>query len=583
MREHDVAETSEEIAEADRATGATGPSGLLSLQRSAGNRAVAAMLARQGLRQGSPRRRSVARREAPAPPPRPRPEMPRAFHRAGATWLARCKCEHDGRRGCGPIAGRFGVEDADTGLAGVFTIDDRIVRQGLTVADPGVWATQVMSPPNPEKDGLERGWIDGLKVQIGDELVADVVEVKSRRTGGCCLASREADGYVRVLTRIAPQIQRVSELATADGQGVRALPGTTPAQLTTMLRTAGIDLGSPDMASAWAFYNSLQNRLGTTFKKAFKAVRFRVATGGVADATYFIQPPTLIRCKDKDGEFWGIERLVFQVNQKGGVSYGCIPTCKRQRKHAKEEDEAIAAYERRTGADPAAIKAVAGETVTEQEAQEDGKLRPAAITGLVPELQVKGIGDALRVGVAREFGSEPPGRRFYLLASQQLVTEFIGKPRALRTANMLKVPASPAFGLGALSGQVLYWFYGVPMSIAIIILAPMLGEAAAVPAEGGVAGGAVVMAEGLTMTTLEGLAGAAANDNAIKVASMAAGVILTLVVARTAEAGEPYKLEERHSIEAVPVETVGGRLAGIGDEVDYGGFRRVVVGTAQVP
>jgi hypothetical protein len=84
-----------------------------------------------------------------------------------------------------------------------------------------------------------------------------VLEVKSRRSGGCCLASREADGYVTVLNAIAPQIQRVSELATAGGQGVRAPSGTSPSRVAELLSAAGIDVSTENMRYAWLFYNSL--------------------------------------------------------------------------------------------------------------------------------------------------------------------------------------------------------------------------------------------------------------------------------------------------------------------------------------
>jgi hypothetical protein len=212
-------------------------SAVLALQRSIGNRATAQLL----------RRPSLTPTLAVVP----------AVASATAQHIARCTCTHDGKRGCGPVRGAFETEDSETGEVSRFVIDRRIVLQGMPPVDPGTWVAQILSPPNPAKDGEKRGWVDGLKVDVGEALRGEVLEVKSRRSGGCCLASREADGYVTVLNAIAPQIQRVSELATAGGQGVRAPSGTSPSRVAELLSAAGIDVSTENMRYAWLFYNSL--------------------------------------------------------------------------------------------------------------------------------------------------------------------------------------------------------------------------------------------------------------------------------------------------------------------------------------
>jgi hypothetical protein len=297
----------------------------------------------------------------------------------------------------------------------------------------------------------------------------------------------------------------------------------------------------------------------------------------------------LLRCKDNKGEFWGIERLVFQVNQKGGVSYGCEATCKRRRKRSKEEEAAIAEYERRVLTQPAtgATKADV-EQADDWDAQQDDEpqvLRPAAITGLLPELQATPLVQALQGGLRERFGAEVAGRRFFLLASQAWVIEFVGKPRAQRTKDLLGTRVSAPLGLGAIGGQMLFWFYGVPMAIAIVVSVGA-GAAAGGAAAAGAAAPAATGAGGLTLADLVALGGRAANDVTIQQVSKAAAVVLVLAVARSASADEgarDYGLGEAHGIMAVPVDAVGNQQAGIGDEVDHDGFKRVVVGTAQVP
>lgn len=505
-----------------------------------------------------------------------------AVRRAGGSairTLARCTCKHDGQRACGPVRGAFTTENDVTGAISRFVIDRRIVLQGMTTVDPGTWVAQILAPPNPEKGGEMRGWVDGLKVDVGADLRAEVLEVKSRRSGGCCLASREAAGYVDVLNGIAPQIKRVSELATANGAGLRATADMSARQVDEALRGAGIDRSTDAMSQAWGFYSSLQNALGRTFTTPFGAVSFKLYTGGTANQTYELEPPMLTFCKDKQGTFFGIERVVFQLNQRGGLSYGCQKTCDRNRERSAAEQQAIAAYEARKSGKADAPRA----EIMYDPAEEADPLRPAAVTTLVPEMQaVPTLLHLINANLWSLFPAEPLGRRFYLVASPEFVAEVIGKPRARQTTEMLKARTTPAFGLGALAGTVVFWTYDVPMSIAIIVLTGAAAAEGVGVAEAAGVEGAGVAGTGLTLTELAGLGGQVANDNAIKVLATAAGVVLTLAIASpdasAAEGG--WQPRMRFSVAAVPEDQLGAGH-GIGDEVLDNGVTHVVIGTAE--
>jgi hypothetical protein len=80
----------------------------------------------------------------------------------------------------------------------------------------------------------------------------------------------------------------------------------------------------------------------------------------------------------------------------------------------------------------------------------------------------------------------------------------------------------------------------------------------------------------------------AANDVTVQQLSLskAAAVVLVLAVTRSASAAESahdYVMREGHAIMAIPVDATSNPQAGIGDDVDHDAFKRVVVGTAQVP
>jgi hypothetical protein len=208
-------------------------------------------------------------------------------------------------------------------------LDQLIVDRGLRPNFGGVWATQVQTPPNLEKEGRDSGRADGLKVTVADPLRVEVVEIKSRATGfngGCVLASREADGYVRVLREIAPQVAAISRGLEAQG-GLRVEEGQLNPRQRRIARTAGIDFSDFRVLQAWRFYNSLQNRLGITFTTGFSRVEVDVNRDGTPGQDYTAGPPVLERCRSRSGR-QGVRQnqLLFQVNGAGGVSYGCRTT-----------------------------------------------------------------------------------------------------------------------------------------------------------------------------------------------------------------------------------------------------------------
>lgn len=241
--------------------------------------------------------------------------------------VLRSACSHDGRAvRCGAGAGRWILSDIGTDEVQNVALDDLIVNQGMAPRFPGRWATQVQTPPNPVKAGRDRGFADGMKVRTGGSLSVEVVEIKSRASGefgGCGLASTEAEGYVGVLEAIAPQVTELSQrLATAGG--LQTAGGRLGAADRLLLSQAGIDLDDPDMQLAWRFYNSLQNRLGLKFTTPFSSFDADVNRDGTTGTTYTAGPPVGVECRTRRGRP-GIKsrQLGFQVNEAGGVSYGC--------------------------------------------------------------------------------------------------------------------------------------------------------------------------------------------------------------------------------------------------------------------
>lgn len=271
------------------------------------------------------------------------------------TRLQRQRCGHDGMgTACGASNGVWKLVDEAAKQAFSFSIDDLVVENGLaSLGGSGRWARQVQSPPNLVKsEAASRGRIDGVKVNAGATLDVEVVEVKARSNdgGGCARGTLEANGYINELKTLAPLIVPMSaKLAAGGGLKVEGGRCKTPkAADKKTLKASGVDFNNPSSVNAWCFYNSLQERLGTLFTTPFAAVNISANADGIANLSYDIEPPVVIKCRKTKANPTGVglRYLQFQVNKKGGVSYGCRDVC-YQKKEKENEKEAVVTDEDR--------------------------------------------------------------------------------------------------------------------------------------------------------------------------------------------------------------------------------------------
>jgi len=239
------------------------------------------------------------------------------------------KCGHDGKAtGCyaSPRLGAVKLTDP-SGRVETHDIGDLIVAN-MAKRFGGTWLPRVTSPPSAKS--TTRGFVDGLKVTVGSTLHGEIVEVKPRSTavaGGCDLADTEAEGYRVALNAIAGDFVALSKGLAARG-GLRIPQGSkaTAAQ-SRILRDVGATGTNPNRYWAWQFYNSLQNRLGTTFLTPFDALNIAVNKDGSPGTTYEAAPPWLIDCIKNKKKRLGTTTLVYEVSGKGGASYGCDKDC----------------------------------------------------------------------------------------------------------------------------------------------------------------------------------------------------------------------------------------------------------------
>lgn len=262
--------------------------------------------------------------------------------------LSRQACGHDGQAPrCGFGGGLMELTDIASQTVDKLAVDDIIVEQGLRTEFPGNWSRQIRSPANPVKEGTHSGRVDGMKISATPpNLTGEVVEVKSRSAegGGCSRATREAQGYVNVLKKISGQIQTISAgLASVGGLRVPTSECKRPkkAEDRAKLKSAGVDLDNPDVADAWCTLNSIQDALNTMFTAPFTNVNFKLNADGDVAKTYRVEPPFIITCPGKK-RLPGLQWLVFMVNTKGGVSYGCLRLCgdeaeKEKRKYTQPD------------------------------------------------------------------------------------------------------------------------------------------------------------------------------------------------------------------------------------------------------
>ncbi|MDB5732287.1 MAG: hypothetical protein JWQ03_2182, partial [Variovorax sp.] len=269
----------------------------------------------------------------------------------GSRAVQRSPCGHDGQpTNCRAELGVLKLRDAGGKVGQMISIDRWIADEGLPKAFPGQWAAQVQSPPNPLKQGEDRGFIDAVRVNDAGALGLEVVEIKARSVegGGCALATAEARAYANVLTLIKPQVLALSAGLARQG-GVRVSGGCRSAKADERrkLQAAGLDFNDGNAMLAWCLINSLQERLNKTYTQAFSDMTAGPFGGGDGKKTYDMWPPMRIDCPKKKGKKrTGWTFLGYQVNDKGGASYGCRDECfeddeeeKRRTQELVKEDE----------------------------------------------------------------------------------------------------------------------------------------------------------------------------------------------------------------------------------------------------
>lgn len=257
----------------------------------------------------------------------------------GPRRIFRQACPHDA-----PKSSKCGVFKT-TGEELLQVGNDRIIAEAMKKQFGGDWIGQVYSPPNLYKGGQKFGGIDAMKVTAGQNLTLDVAEIKSRNTtkeagetvGGCLEATSEAKGYVDALAPIAPRMAGISKGLEKMG-GLRIPECRDPRKdPKAKLVTAGVKLDDSRDMFAWCVLNSIQNKLERTFTKGFDSVLVKLAGDGTAgdDYTALVIP---IPCgKGKQGYY----RMLFQVNQKGGVSYRCERRCQPTDEERKQLEKDV--------------------------------------------------------------------------------------------------------------------------------------------------------------------------------------------------------------------------------------------------
>lgn len=397
--------------------------------------------------------------------------------------IMRQACGHDGQatQCSGGALARWRLVNIATNEVTDLALDDIIVNSGTSRHFGGTWVTQVQTPPNPVKSGIERGRVDGLKVRVGDPLQVEVVEIKPRSTefnGGCALASREANGYVQELRGIAPRVVAVSRATQAQG-GLRTEGNRLNAEQRRQLTVGGVDVRNPIDMLAWRFYNSLQNRLNTTFVTGFSNLNVEVNRDGTPGQDYEAGVPILVDCRTRRGrQGVRVRQLLFQVNGAGGISYGCRNTeCQDEEEERQRQPVSVPqqqeARERQRETQPR------GEQPTEQPG-----------TDLTVPILVAGGGAALGAGAvaaarrraaqiaAQRLAAEAARREAQRLAAQaawRRAAEAAARRRAMQAAGQ----GAGRRVAGRVAGRAL--IYGEVAAAAILLLS---GRAEARPGPG---------------------------------------------------------------------------------------------------
>src|SRR5262249_37178543 len=82
------------------------------------------------------------------------------------------------------------------------------------------------------------------------------------------------------------------------------------------------------------------------FTTPFSAVTITANADGTPNKSFDVPPPVVINCRKtkKNPAGLGLRFLEFQVNQKGGVSYGCYDVCMGQDENEKRKDKTVEDY-----------------------------------------------------------------------------------------------------------------------------------------------------------------------------------------------------------------------------------------------
>jgi hypothetical protein len=266
------------------------------------------------------------------------------------TAVARQACGHDGRgTGCyaDPALGKVKLIDP-SGAAQVHEISNLVV-DAMQRRFGGTWLKQVQTPPAPSKGGTERGFVDGMKVSAGSTLDMQIIEVKARELtyGGCIRATSETLDYRDQITGLKQDLVAVSAgLAAAGGLRIPRGQKASPAQV-QLLASVGATKDNSNRRAAWSLYNSIQNGLNRTFDKPFSDMTAVLNTDGDPSHTYEAAGPWTITCRGKKPKP-GVAYLVYQVNGKGGVSYGCDKQCFTTDEERKQDEARRAADKNRS-------------------------------------------------------------------------------------------------------------------------------------------------------------------------------------------------------------------------------------------
>jgi hypothetical protein len=336
------------------------------------------------------------------------------------TALQRKRCGHDGQpHNCGLGARGPGGGIGSIPLSGgALSVDREIVNVGLPSVEKGPWLADFPTPfvnENKEPAGKETSRIDALRVnETGSTLKLEIAEIKPRsgQFGGCVRATRETNGYVDPLKKLASNMTRISQSIKKRFPQTGLAPpqkNRQSRQVVGFFKEMGIPVDQTPWAEAWEFYNTLQLRW-KVIRTAYDTVEVEPFGGGDANKTY-VAAKYIIKCENKKTKkkSLGVEELVFMVNKVGGISYGCHERCGEE--VTEEERVKLRRFEE---AEETARRQEKKEEAEQVETENERKRRKRARKPVVVDA-APGFG----YEVPDDFVVEP-GRRFIILAPKEL-------------------------------------------------------------------------------------------------------------------------------------------------------------------